>query len=159
MVLSIFNYCNIVYYPCLDLLSKNRLQYVQNVCCRFVFSLRKYDHVSDKIGELRWLKMANIVKLQSATFLMKLLRLSSPIYLRQKLIFRELIHDRVVRHRDRLTMPQHQTALFQRSFTYMAVTTYNSLSTYFKLCSPRLFCVKYREYLLGQQSQVVLIHK
>ena len=45
LILFIFNYCNVVYYPCLDEITKNRLQYIQNVCCRLVHGLRKYDRV------------------------------------------------------------------------------------------------------------------
>ena len=48
LVLPILNYCNIVYYPCLDRITKNRIQVIQNSCCRFVYRLRKYDHISSK---------------------------------------------------------------------------------------------------------------
>ena len=152
LILSSFNYCNIVYYPCLDLIAKNRLQYVQNVCCRFVYKLRKYDHVSQKIKELKWLKISNTVQLHYVVFLMKLLRSSVPIYLKEKLLFRSVIHSRTIRDLDLLTMPQYQTALFQRCFTYMAVKIYNSLPVAIKKC-PSIISIRYRyrELLLSQQ--------
>lgn len=60
LVLPILNYGITLYYPCLDQITKYRLQKIQNCCCRFVFGLRKYDRVSEKINQLRWLKLENI---------------------------------------------------------------------------------------------------
>lgn len=62
LILPVLNYCNIAYYSYLDLMSKNRLQYFQNVCCRFMFNLRKHAHVSAKINNSRWLNVQDIVK-------------------------------------------------------------------------------------------------
>nr|CAI5817087.1 unnamed protein product [Callosobruchus analis] len=39
---SIFSYCSIVYYPCLDSTSRYRLSVAQNNCARFIFNLRKF---------------------------------------------------------------------------------------------------------------------
>ena len=127
LILPIFNYCNILYYPCLDQTTKNRLQIVQNTCCRFIFNLRKYDHISEKYVELRWLRMDNIVKLHFLIFLYRLFHSSAPPYLREKLIFRNVVHNRNIRHQYTLTMPHHSTAFFQRCFTYSAIMLYNSV--------------------------------
>ena len=125
LILPIFNYCNILYYPCLDQTAKNRLQIVQDTCCRFIFNLRKYDHISEKYVELRWLRMDNIVKLHFLIFLYRLFHSSAPPYLRKKLIFRNVVHNRNIRHQYTLTMPHHSTAFFQRCFTYFAIMLYN----------------------------------
>ena len=118
LVLPIFHYCNIVYYHCLDVVTKNRLQMVQNTCCRFVFGLRKYDRISSKIKDLHWLNMFDTVKLYFLMFVIRLLRSDGPIYLKGKLIFRSDIHDRHLRHPDQLTMPLYHSATIQRSFIY-----------------------------------------
>ena len=118
LVLPIFHYCNIIFYHCLDVVTKNRLQMVQNTCCRFVFGLRKYDRISSKIKYLHSLNMCHTVKLHFLMFVIRLLRSDSPVYLKGKLIFRSDIHDRHLRHRDQLTMPLHHSAIFQRSFTF-----------------------------------------
>ena len=34
-----------------------RLQIVQNMCCRILKNLRKYDHISDAMKDLYWLKI------------------------------------------------------------------------------------------------------
>lgn len=57
-----------MYYPCLDADTKNRLQKIQNTCCRFVCGLRKFDHVSSKFHELRWLKLDATWKLHFGVF-------------------------------------------------------------------------------------------
>ena len=151
LILSTFNYCNIVYYSCLDVVTKNRLQYVQNICCRFVFKLRKYDHISEKINELKWLNINNTVNLHFVVFLMKIIKSSVPGYLKDKLVCRSAVHVRDIRSRYSLTMPQHQTALFQRCFTYMAVTHFNILDSDMKDCSMSTLRKKYKSYLLVQQ--------
>ena len=35
----------------------NKLQIVQNMCCRIIKNLRKYDHISDAMKDLHWLKI------------------------------------------------------------------------------------------------------
>ena len=158
LILSIFNYCNVVYYPCLDGIAKNRLQYIQNVCCRFVHGLRKYDRVSQLINSIKWLRISNTVKLHFTVFLLKVIKTSSPQYLREKLVFREIIHNRALRHRNCLTMPQHRTALFQRGFTWVAVMCYNGLSNDLKSCSQRMLRLRLREQLLQSQSVTNVTH-
>lgn len=152
LVLSLYHYCNIVFYPCLDLATKNRLQIVQNTCCRYIYNLRKFDHISDKRKELRWLNICNTVKLHFAMFLTRLLDTNLPTYLREKLIFRTAIHDRPLRDRGLLTMPQHHSAMFQRSFTYNAVSLYNSLDPDLKNCTVLVLKSKYKTILLELQN-------
>ncbi|CAH1986946.1 unnamed protein product [Acanthoscelides obtectus] len=57
LVLSLINYSIAVYFPCLDYVTRYRVQKIQNSCCRFVCGLRKFSHVSKKINELRWLRV------------------------------------------------------------------------------------------------------
>ena len=35
----------------------NKLQIAQNMCCRIIKNLRKYDHISDAMKDLHWLKI------------------------------------------------------------------------------------------------------
>lgn len=127
LVLSIFSYCNILYYPCLLDAIKYRMQIVQNSCVRFIFNLRKFDHISLKYSQMRWLKIHDIVKHHYAIFIHKVLHTSKPEYLREKLIFRGELHDVRIRNTDTLSIPYHCTTLFQRSFSYTAANVYNSL--------------------------------
>ena len=97
-----------------------------------------------------------MVKLHFIVFLTKLMRTSTPLYLKEKRVFHDTVHDRAVRHHDRLTMPLHRTALFQRSFTYMAVSGYNSLSEDYKKCSIYTLRKKYRKQLLTEQVSILI---
>ena len=44
------------FHPCLTKLEELRIQGVQNACIRFIFGIKKFDHVSHKFGQL---KLAN----------------------------------------------------------------------------------------------------
>lgn len=130
LVLSIYNYCFIVYYPFLDLITKKRIQYVQNTCCRFVFSLRKYDSVSDRIKQIGWLKCDSMYKLYSLIFFKKILDSKEPVYLYNKIEFRadvHAVHSLNLRNNTTLTVPKHRTSLFQRGFSYCIVKMLNSV--------------------------------
>lgn len=135
LVIPIFDYCDIVYSPCLDVLTQSRIQRIQNVCCRFVSNLRKFDHLSDKFLQLKWLKMSNHTKCHYLIFIHRLLLTSTPIYLREKLVSRSSIHNVNIRFHTTFTMPQHTTTIFQRSFSYNAVKLYNEIPNDFKLMS------------------------
>lgn len=41
LVLSQFNYCDVLYGPCLDQVEKQRIQKVQNSCLRFIYGIRR----------------------------------------------------------------------------------------------------------------------
>lgn len=149
-IFSVFNYCNLIYYPCLDKIAQKRLQIVQNTCCRFVCNLRKFDHVSFKINQLGWLTLENMFKYHLLLFLYRLEKTKTPLYLYEKLVLRSSIHDRQIRNNNMLTMPRHSSAIFERSFSYNAVKYHNlhkpdiSLSTkkYRKFIKNKLFDIQ-----------------
>lgn len=151
IVLSVFNYCNMIYYPCLDLRDRNRLQKIQNTCCRLIYGLRKYDHISAKIKEIKWLKVTYIYQFHLLKFVHRLLLTSTPSYLRNKLKHRSQIHNLNIRQTHTLTMPQHNTAMFEKSFSYNAVKHYNWLDQSFKVYSVTTFHSKLKQFLLNYQ--------
>lgn len=129
LVLSHFNYCDFIYGPCLDVTDKNRIQKVQNTCCRLIYGLRKYDRVSQKINDINWLRMDNRRLHHLGNFVhgLQIMPYSSRI-LKRKFVSRSSIHNRNVREKNKFTLPQHRTAMFQRSFIYNSIKLYNSLS-------------------------------
>lgn len=149
-IMSTLSYCLILYYPCLTAKDCNRLQIIQNNCCRFICNLKKYDHVSNKINDLHWLNMSFLFEYLLLVFTFKLLKTSSPLYLRQKLIFRSELHAIPIRT-DALAVPRHETTLFQRCFTYNAVKCYNKYSQYFSSKSVLTFRKKVKNHLINQQ--------
>ena len=150
-IMSTVSYCITVFYPCLTQEDKQRLQKIQSNCCRFVFGLKKYEHVSEKIKELKWLKIGLLFKYLLLSFTYKLLQTSVPIYLRSKLIFRSETHQVSVRVNS-LTIPQHSTTLFQRCFTYNAVKLYNEFIKYFSCNTMATFRSKVKTALLNKQN-------
>lgn len=127
LVLSVFNYSDIIYGPCLDLYTKERIQKVQNTCCRLIYGLRKRDHVSYTRKLLGWLNMEGRRDLHFMVFVQKLMTQPTPSILLEKLVTRDKIHDINVRNKLTLTMPQHSTSMFKRSFTFNAIKLYNKV--------------------------------
>lgn len=153
LVLSNFNYCDFIYGPCLNVQEKNRIQKIQNSCCRLIFGLRKFDHISHTYQELNWLRMESRRTLHLGNFVINIVnRQDSSTTLKEKLIPRSSIHPRNIRNNNKLTMPHHCTALFQRSFLYNAVKFYNSLKPEYINLEPNKFKVKYKEYLLASNQ-------
>lgn len=154
LVLSHTNYCNFVYGPCLDLQGKTRLQRIQNSCIRFVYGLRARDHVSHKLTELKWLKIADKLKLHFACFLNRLIQTGTPEYLFGKLSFRHCTHSLSTRNNNMLNIPRHRTALFQRSFSYLAPKIYNTelVKNNLIMSSLSTFRTKYKSFLLGKYN-------
>nr|CAI5845698.1 unnamed protein product [Callosobruchus analis] len=62
----------------------------------------------------------------------RVLETNLPVYLFDKLIFRGNARSRQLRHDSLLDMPINHTSLFQRSFTYNVVVSYNAISPHIK---------------------------
>lgn len=127
LVLSLMNYCDFIYGPFLNSITKNRIQVLQNNCCRFVVGYRKFDHISHKVRELGWMDMESRRKLHFGCFLFNSLTSKNMPWLSDKLIPRGKIHNVNIRHKHKLTMPRYETAVFKKGFTFNAVTFINSL--------------------------------
>lgn len=152
LVLSHFTYCDFVYGFCLDADSRARIQRVQNCCLRFVYGIRKFDHISHLYSDINWLKMDGRRVLHFCTFLIKIINNpNSPASISERLIFRRNVHDRDIRGRGRLTMPHHQSAMFQRSFSFNSVRCYNLLPPDMLNLNANLFKSRYKSFLLNLQ--------
>ena len=65
---------------------KDRIQKMQNRCIRFIFGLRKYDHISNYFTRLKWLNLKQRRKLHFACFIFKIKQSNCPTYLNDMLI-------------------------------------------------------------------------
>lgn len=131
-ILSVISYCDIVFWPTLLNKDKTTLQIIQNACIRFAFGLRKFDHITREFQLSEWLNLNERYQLHMLTFLNKLEKSHKPPYLHAKLTLRRNIHNRTTRTCDLYSVPKHNTATFQRSFSYNAVKLYNDLPPYIK---------------------------
>lgn len=147
LVLSQFNYCDVVYGPCLDQVDIKRIQKVQNSCLRFIYGIRRGRGVSHKLSEANWLNMAKRRKLHSASFYHSIICNKTPEYLYNKITFRCDVHNINIRFRNTVTPPMHRTALFERSFSYNMSQLYNTVPPELKTLPCNNFKKQYREYL------------
>lgn len=152
LILSLFNYADLVYRPCLDYATKRRLQVVQNTCCRFVFGLRKYDHISNYLKILQWLPMEVVWVIHLLSFVHRIILVGRPGYLSEKFRYRTTLHALPLRDRRLLDIPKHNTTKYRESFSYVAVTHYNKLPPHIKLCTLHTFKMKVREIFLMQYT-------
>ena len=120
LVLSRFNFCDVLYGPFLDSVSRGRIQRVQNSCLRFIYGVRRGSHISCKLMTANWLSMENRRACHRSMFYFRVLTDKSPPYLFDRLTFRTDIHNIGTRFRGcTLSIPRHNTQLFKRSFSYL----------------------------------------
>lgn len=143
LVLSQLNYCSEVISPALDYNTQYRIQKLQNACLRFIFGIRKYQHVSYKLTEINWLNTKNRFKIRELALYHSILTTMKPSYLYQKITFRTDVHNVNIRRKDKITAPKHRTTLFERSFTYRIFSIYSPISEDVK----SLPKVKFKKYL------------
>lgn len=149
LVISKITYCNVVYFPCLDHATQYRIQKIQNACCRLVFNLRKYDHVTLPISTLKWMKVNIMFQYSFLSSLSSIMRSLQPRYLSNKLVTMHSVHKLPTRFGKLLLMPHHRTSQYQRSFTYNAVRLFNSLSNNLKrYFFEKSFKIQLKSYLL-----------
>ena len=59
----------------------NKLQQIQNISCRVICSLRKFDHISSVMADLHWLKVYECIIFKVAVFMYKCVTSIIPKYL------------------------------------------------------------------------------
>lgn len=150
LIFPIIAYCLVSFYNCLDKNSKTRLQKLQNSCCRFVFGLRKYDHISEKINILQWLKIDNMYKYQTCNFTQKIISTKTPSYLFDRFIFRSDVN-RTLRYPNKLEFPVYSSSIFRRSYLYNAILLFNNIENNVKKMSLSTFRKKLKEVYMSQQ--------
>uniref|UniRef100_A0A1B6LTE5 Reverse transcriptase domain-containing protein n=2 Tax=Graphocephala atropunctata TaxID=36148 RepID=A0A1B6LTE5_9HEMI len=127
LVLSHFNYCDVVTNDMTCELS-DRLQCAQNYCIRFVFNLRRDDHVTPYFEQLSLLKLKYLREYHILVLLHSILSLRTPSYLSEKCIFMSQISFRNTRRGAfLLSIPQHRSAIFSRSFIVTSCRLWNAL--------------------------------
>lgn len=151
LLLSILDYADVSY---LDLAEYqlDKLERLQNLAIRFIFGLRKYDHVTQFRQQLKWLP----IRLRRNSHILSLLYSklfisSTPSYLKARFQYLHDTHNRNLRSSDnmKLKMSLHFTSFAEKSFTVTAVRLWNELPLDIK-CSKTLatFRIKLKNYYL-----------
>lgn len=139
LVLSHFNYCDVIYGPCLTAFDSNRVQKVQNSCLRLIHGIRKFQHISHAFELSEWLRMSDRRYIHSACMYHSILLNKTPPYLYNKITFRTDVHNVNIRFKHTLTTPIHYTELFKRAFSYNIVMIINGIPFDLKTCSIHSF--------------------
>lgn len=132
LILNKFNYMDIVYGPALSMALTEKIERVQKSCIRFIFGLRRRDHVSHRLKTLDWLNMANRRKLHLATLTYTIIKNRNPVYLYNKFKTRDQLHNLNIRSKLLLNIPRFNSQFYKKSFTYAASHLYNTLPPRFK---------------------------
>ena len=106
----------------------NKLERLQIFCIRFIFGLRKYDHVSEFRKKLKWLP----IRFRRNTHILSLLYSvlfipTTPHYLKEKFEFITCSHNLRPSTKLRLNTPNHNTTFYNNSFTVIAIQLWNTL--------------------------------
>ena len=125
-VLAKINYCDILFQN-LTVELKNKLAKFQNWCVKFVFGLRKYDHVSQYFKKHNILNMNQRRNMHTLTQIHKLKKGIGPKYLLCKLNSRSEIHDYNTRHKNDLVIPQSKKGYNKNKFFNKCLKEYNDI--------------------------------
>ncbi|MDW0176719.1 MAG: reverse transcriptase family protein, partial [Nitrososphaeraceae archaeon] len=107
----------------------NKLNCLQNVCIRYIFGLRKYDHISEFRSRLNWVEIRDRRNIHALSLLFNVLNNpNSPSYLSSRFTVLSA-HGRGLRSESLLTLliPKHNTSFYEHSFTVHAAKLWNQL--------------------------------
>lgn len=129
LLLPILDYADVCY-PDLTENQLDKLERLQNFCIRFIFGLRKYDHISQYRSKLKWLP----IRLRRNAHILSLLynilfNPLTPRYLKERFNFLHNANVLNLRSSENLalSMPQHGTVFYDHSFSVKAVRLWNLL--------------------------------
>ena len=153
--LSVFNYGDIIYQNISGRLA-NKIQLSQNSCMRFVFGLRKYDHISHCFETNKTLNMENRRKLHSLVLMHKISLGLAPEYLSEKIIRHSDFHSYHTRARDNIAVQRVNSTLRSNTFFISTSKLYNQIIPILNVnldvrMSVNTFRDKCKKYLISQQ--------
>ncbi|CAH2087481.1 unnamed protein product [Euphydryas editha] len=154
LLLPILDYADVCY---LDVTEEqlNKLERLQNLAIRFIFGLRKYDHISNFRAQLKWLPIRLRRDMHILSFLFKILNdPNSPSYLRSR--FQILPTPSRTRRPCVTTMldiPKSNTKFRLQSFSVYGASLWNKLPRDIQL-SPSFdtFKKKLKQHFLTQSN-------
>ena len=125
-ILSLFNYGDVLFQNITERLS-NKIQRVQNSCMRFIFGLRKYDHISSCYEKNKTLNMESRRKLHALVLMHKVSIGEAPEYLSEKLIRHLDLHQYNTRGRENIAIQRVNTSTRSNTFFISTAKAYNDM--------------------------------
>ena len=126
-VLSQLNYCDMVTQATTVAL-RARIQRVQNACIRFIFGLRKFEHITPFIQQLDTLNMENRTKQHALTLMHKIVNNNAPVYLTEKLSYRNEVHNYNTRNCQSLNIRRLHNSKKKNAFFVKTAKEYNTFN-------------------------------
>ena len=150
-ILSQFNYGDIILQNMTKHL-QDKIQKVQNRCTRFIFGLRKYDHISHIYKSNNILNMQNRRLLHSVCMMFRIKNKLAPNYLCERITCQNEIHNHNTRNRNNIRTPFARSNMRAMSYFVHISKKFNELADHFKTTGISLntFKVNCKKYLLGQ---------
>ncbi|KAJ8735050.1 hypothetical protein PYW08_014300 [Mythimna loreyi] len=133
----------------------NKLERLQNICIRFAFNLKKYDHVSGFRKMLKWLPIRFRRNSRILSLLFNILHNpKTPSYLRERFSFSHPSDALCRSHlKNLLKSPPHSTDFYSYSFTAHAVRLWNALPPDIRGCQTlSIFKSRVKEHYLSLPS-------
>jgi len=124
LIISKFDYCDIIYMHLSENL-QNKLQKLQNICIKFIFNLKKYDHINDYYNTLNWLKLNKRREYHLGCYIFKIINNKSPNYLFTLFNETSIIHSHNTRKR--FFIPSIKTNNGKKSFKYFGPYIWNNI--------------------------------
>ncbi|CAK1579495.1 unnamed protein product [Parnassius mnemosyne] len=155
LILPMFDYADVCYLDA-DKYLVNKLDRLLNNCIRFIYGLRKYDHVSFYRSQLKWLNIPQRRNLRILSTLFTILNDPlAPEYLKCKFQYLGSSHDCNLRSRNNLVLqiPSHRTGFLSNSFAVTAVRLWNTLPLAIRKSPNKwIFKTNVKEHYLGSSD-------
>ena len=105
----------------------DKLQHLQNMACRIILKLQKYEHITDHLMSLHWLKVNERITYKIAMLVYKCMNGSVTEYLAE-LVVKNYHRTLCLTYRRRLQVTSVRTSqVFKSSFTVMGLRIWNEL--------------------------------
>lgn len=155
LLLPILDYADVCYTDATEE-QLNKLERLLNLCIRYIYGLRKYDHVSNFRFKLKWLNIRYRRNAHAVCLLYNIIfHPYAPNYLKDKFTFTS-IRGRPQRSSQHLQLliPQHKSELYSNSFTVTAIRLWNSLPPQIRQASSMaVFKTKVYNHYLALQNK------
>lgn len=149
LILSLFDYGDVVYSDSITSLYKRKIQKLQNTCMRFSFNIPYRHHITPYLNDNKILTMENRRECHMLCFIFKIIKTGKPEYLHICLV--PLLHTYETRNVNLYRIPFHHTANFKKSFAYTASKIWNNLPNNIKYFSFYSFKGHVKSMLLRAQ--------
>ena len=151
IIQSRLDYCNSLLLRTSEF-QPHKLQQIQNMACRIVCNLRKYDHITDNMKDLHWLKVHQRIHYKVACLMFNCIRKSAPNYLIKFIL--PVQHRRQLRSSvsDKCSSTYCKTTIaYKSSYASAGPRIWNSLPPNIrKETNKRIFHKLLKTYLFGQ---------